>query len=115
MGAIRLALSVAASWMIIYHEFSQPGWDSCNSFEEDSEIDACMNKENYPALLPLGIVAASVAALFAFVDAALVGRAADRANAQWREKNEPTLQVTPVAWTSGKGDATYGLALSGSF
>jgi hypothetical protein len=115
MGGIRLALSVAALWMILEHELAQPGWDACNSFEEDSEIDACLSKEEYPALLPIGIIAASLAAVLAVVDATLVGRAADRANAEWRERQKPMIQVAPVAWSGGRGDTTYGLALQGTF
>jgi hypothetical protein len=68
-----------------------------------------------PTLLTFSILSYTATLFLAFVDASLVGRAADRANAQWREKNKPTVQVTPVAWSNGNGDGTFGLAVSGAF
>ena len=115
MSAIRLTFAVAATWTLLEYFLAQPGWDECNGMGDDSEVDACLNERRYPALLPIGIVAAVAAVALAYVDAALVGRAADRANAQWRDGNKPRVQVTPVAWSSGHGDGTFGLAMSGSF
>jgi len=115
MSAIRLTFAVAAAWTLIEYFLTQPGWDECNGTGDEREVDACMNERRYPALLPIGIVAAVAAVALAYVDAALVGRAADRANAQWREQNKPKIQVAPVAWSNGHGDGTFGLAVSGTF
>ena len=68
-----------------------------------------------PILIVTAHVMYAATGTIAFVDAALVGRAADRANAQWREKNKPKVQVAPIAWSSGNGDGTFGLAVSGTF
>jgi hypothetical protein len=50
-----------------------------------------------------------------FLAFAIPRLASDRANAEWREKNKPSVGVVPVAWTSGRGDGAFGLALGGSF
>jgi hypothetical protein len=63
----------------------------------------------------VGLAALGASMMVGVVGALFVGRAADRANAEWREENKPTVQVTPVAWTDGNGQRTFGLALSGSF
>jgi hypothetical protein len=68
-----------------------------------------------PALLVLSIASYTATLLLAFVDAALVGRAADRANTQWRERKRIEIQASPVVWSSGNGDGTFGLAVSGTF
>jgi len=68
-----------------------------------------------PGWMVLSITSLAALVLTTYVDAAFVGRATDHANAQWREKNKPTVTVAPVAWSNGNGDGTFGLAVSGTF
>jgi hypothetical protein len=77
--------------------------------------DSDNGQEPASALLATSIIAFAATMSLAFVDAALVGRAADRANAKWREKNKPSVTVAPIAWSNGNGDGTFGLAVSGAF
>jgi hypothetical protein len=78
-------------------------------------MDACSVGAASPWLLGISIASYIGTMVLAYVDAAFVGRVADRANAEWRDQNEPTVTVAPVAWTNGSGSATFGLAVSGSF
>jgi hypothetical protein len=116
IGLRVLALGLGATFMGLYIS-SIPG-DSDSSKCQDGDgnvVPGCKWDKSTPGFLVVSIISLTTSLIIAVVDAALVGRAADRANAEWREKNKPTVQVTPVAWTSGNGDATYGLALQGTF
>jgi hypothetical protein len=68
-----------------------------------------------PTLLTFSILSYTATLFLAFVDASLVGRAADRANEQWRESQKVKVQVAPIAWSNGNGNSTFGLAVSGTF
>jgi hypothetical protein len=65
--------------------------------------------------LVAAIVSATALLAVTYADAFLVGRAADRANAQWRERRKLEIQAAPVVWANGRGDGTFGLAVNGSF
>jgi hypothetical protein len=68
-----------------------------------------------PGWMVLSITSLTALVLVTYVDASLVGRAADRANEQWRESQKVKVQVAPIAWSSGNGGSTFGLAVSGTF
>ena len=103
LAGVRLAaVGIGIAFMAMYvHTFV---WG-------DDDIEA-RSKPGYLAVSILGFTTALVAAI---VDAALVGRAADHANAEWRDRKKPTVTVAPVAWSSGRGDDTFGLAVGGTF
>ena len=103
MAGVRLAaLGVGITFMALYIKTFQWG---------DGDIEQKSN----PGFLALSIIGFTAALVAAFVDAGLVGRAADRANAEWRKKNKPTVTVAPMAWSNGNGNSTFGLAVSGTF
>ena len=86
--------------------------DCAGTLEEEKH--GC-NHESSDFGLVATIISASALVVIAYTDAFLVGRAADRANAQWRESQKVKVQVAPVAWSNGNGDGTFGLAVSGAF
>jgi hypothetical protein len=117
IGLRTLTLGLGATFMGLY--IVSLGGDSSSDMECEDDIEndipACKADKPHTGLLVASIISLTASLVVAIVDAALVGRGADRANAEWRERNKPTVQVTPVAWTDGNGQRTYGLALSGSF
>ncbi|MCK9462594.1 MAG: hypothetical protein M0R80_23485 [Proteobacteria bacterium] len=113
MAGLRLAaVGTGIAFMAAY--VSTFSWgDDCTS---ENGTQVCETEgRSHPGFLVVSIIGITAAVVGAFVDAALVGRAADRANAEWREKNKPQIQVAPMAWSNGNGDRSYGLAVSGSF
>ena len=113
-----LRVSVLGTGFAIYGIWLASAFDAENQNEQCEGTSDSANKCHHDVSnFGLGVALTAVAALvvISFADAFLVGRAADRANAEWREKNKPTVQVAPIAWTSGNGDTTYGLALQGTF
>jgi len=111
MAGFRLAaLGVGITFMTLYVKTFQWG---------DGDIEQKSN----PGFLALSIIGITTGLVAAFVDAGLVGRAADRVNEQWRKDlsatgaSRRTLQVAvaPVMLSNGNGDGTFGLAVSGTF
>jgi hypothetical protein len=111
LAGVRLAaIGVGITFMALYVKTFQWG---------DGDIEQKSN----PGFLALSIIGFTTALVAAFVDAGLVGRAADRVNEQWRKDLNATgasrrsleVAVAPVAWSNGNGDGTFGLAVSGSF
>jgi len=103
MAGVRLAaLGVGITFMALYVKTFQWG---------DGDIE----QKSHPGFLITSIIGFNATLAAAFVDAGLVGRAADRANVQWRESQKVKVQVAPVAWSNGNGDGTFGLAVSGAF
>jgi hypothetical protein len=107
MSGLRLALLGTGTLGTIMYVMIGGG----DCIEEEEGEWRC--PEPSPAWLILGVTSVVAAYVTAFVDAALVGRAADRANEQFRRSLHVT--VAPVAWTDGNGQRTFGLALNGSF
>lgn len=110
MSGLRLALLGAGTAFTMLYIVESGG--DCVQEGEDDEWRC---PEPNAVWIALGAISLAAGVITAFLDAALVGRAADRANAAWREKNKVSVGVAPVAWSNGHGDGTYGLALSGSF
>lgn len=114
MTGARLLLAGAGAWMTIAYVVDLAGEHYCGSDSMGEDLD-CPDESRYPALLPIGIILVSASVVLAFVDAALVGRAADRANAEWREKKRLELQAAPIALPDGNGGAMLGLSVGGRF
>lgn len=112
MSGLRLALLGAGTALTMVYIFEGGGDCVDVGYEDDDEWRCPDHNETWVAL---GTVLLAAGVVLAFVDAALVGRAADRANAERRDGNRVSVGVAPVAWAGGKGDATFGLALDGSF
>ncbi|MCK9460776.1 MAG: hypothetical protein M0R80_14145 [Proteobacteria bacterium] len=116
MSGIRLlTLATGVGTMFWYVAGSMHDSDEENPCEDDmgQRIEGCNQDEPSPVLLAFSIMSLTAIVFLSYIDAGLVGRAADRANEQYRK----SLQITaaPVAWSSGNGDRTFGLALRGSF
>jgi hypothetical protein len=116
MSGIRLlTLATGVGTMFWYVAGSMQDADEYNPCEDamGDRIEGCVHNEPSPVLLVFSILSLTASLFLAYVDAGLVGRAADRANEQYR--NSLLVTVAPVAWSGGNGDRTFGLALNGSF
>lgn len=113
MAGLRLAaVGTGIAFMAAYVSTFRWG-DDCTS---ENGTQVCeIEGQSHPGFLVVSIIGITAAVVGAFVDVALVGRAADRANAQWREQRKIEIQANPMAWSNDNGDRSYGLAVSGSF
>jgi hypothetical protein len=116
MMGLRLSLvgtSVAFIGIWISSGFKADSYNE--QCEGTSESGNDCHQDSSPFGLVTAIVSATALLAITYTDAFLVGRAADHANAQWRERRKLEIQAAPVVWSNGHGNGTFGLALSGSF
>jgi hypothetical protein len=122
MTGIRAALigvAVVADVLWVQKGFRQD--EIKNQTCKDSE-EGCHHEPNYsgavPSCLLLGLMS-----IVAIVDSFMVGGATDKVNDEYRKslaangasRRPPQVAVAPLAWSSGHGDGTFGLAVGGAF
>jgi hypothetical protein len=113
LSGLRLCTAgVGVAFMALFVSNFRMG-DDCTT--ENGHQECEVEEEFHPGYLAGAIVGITATIAAAFVDAGLVGRAADRVNAEWRESRIVRIQATPIVWSSANGDETFGLAVSGTF
>lgn len=111
MSTLRIGLvGTGVFSFIMWLNQGESNSDVCNIGDDETTSQDCSHN-------PFGMIyAASAFAATVFIDIidiALLGRAADRANEQYRKSLE--VRIAPVAWANRSGRTAFGLAFNGTF